>query len=201
MIKAALALHGATQDQSYLADALRFAASLRVHHWDDDNPGYFLSADDAEALILRPRSNVDEATPSANALMGANLVRLWHLTGKDDYRRDADAMLEAAAGAIATNLFAAAGTLNALDMRIDAVDLVILGPAGEGRDALLDVVRESPDRNIILSTHASADALPASRPAFGKSTVDGQATAYLCRGEVCSLPITAADSLRLALAS
>jgi uncharacterized protein YyaL (SSP411 family) len=199
MIKAALALHGATQQQSYLADAERCAASLRAHHWDADNPGYFLSADDAEALILRPRSNVDEATPSANALMGANLVRLFHLTGKDEYRRDADAMLEASAGAIATNLFTAAGMLNALDMRINAIDLVILAPAGEGNDAFLDVVRERPDRNIILSLHDSAAALPTTHPAFGKGAVEGQATAYLCRGETCSLPITAGDSLRVAL--
>ena len=42
---------------------------------------------DADALIVRPRSNVDEATPSANALMGVNLMRLWRLTGKDAYRR------------------------------------------------------------------------------------------------------------------
>jgi uncharacterized protein YyaL (SSP411 family) len=199
MIKAALALHSATHEQSYLEDAERFAASLRTHHWDNDNPGYFLSADDAEALILRPRSNVDEATPSANALMGANLVRLWHLTGKDEYRRDVDAMLESSAGAIATNLFTSAGTLNAVDMRINAIDLVILGKASEGREALLDVARDKPDRNIVLSLHDRANAVPQSHPAFGRSTVDGQATAYLCRGEVCSLPITAGDSLRVAL--
>ena len=42
------------------------------HHSDPSSPGYFLSADDAEALILRPRSTTDEATPSANSVMAAN---------------------------------------------------------------------------------------------------------------------------------
>ncbi len=199
MTKAALALHAATQDAAYLADAEGFAAELRSHHWDADHPGYFLSADDAEALILRPRSNVDEATPSANATMGANLVRLWHLSGKDGYRRDVDALLEASAGAIATNLFSAAGTLNALDARINAVDLVIVaaadGAGGEGTDAFLDIARERPNRNLIVSVHAGAVQLPASHPAHGKTASTGKVTAYLCRGETCSLPITDADTL------
>ena len=72
MIKAALALHAATLDAGFVADAVRLVAALRRHHWDPSSPGYFLSADDAEALILRPRSTTDEATPSANSVMAAN---------------------------------------------------------------------------------------------------------------------------------
>ena len=92
MIKAALALYAATLDVGFVADAVRLAAALRRHHWDPSAPGYFLSADDAEALILRPRSTTDEATPSANSVMAANAIRLWRLTGDDSYRADADAI-------------------------------------------------------------------------------------------------------------
>ncbi len=56
MTKAALALHGATLDDSWLAEARSFAAAMRAHHWDDAAPGYFLSADDAEALIVAARA-------------------------------------------------------------------------------------------------------------------------------------------------
>ncbi|HXZ68321.1 MAG TPA: hypothetical protein VEH07_07020, partial [Alphaproteobacteria bacterium] len=34
-----------------------------------------------------------------------------------------------------------------------------------------------------------------SHPAFGKSPVDGKPTAYVCRGNVCSLPVTTAEEL------
>ena len=116
MIKAALALHEATFDPVWLAHAERLAATLRRHHWDGARPGYFLSADDAEALIIRPRSETDDATPSAASLMAANLIRLWRLTGRDAYRADVDAVLAAAAPAIAANLFATTGLLSALDL-------------------------------------------------------------------------------------
>jgi len=34
-----------------------------------------------------------------------------------------------------------------------------------------------------------------SHPAFGKKAVDGKPTAYVCRGNVCSLPVTDPEEL------
>ncbi len=138
MITAALALHVATLEPGYLTTAEKLAATLRSHHRDDATPGYFLSADDAEALIVRPRSVTDEATPSANSVMAQNLVRLWHLTGADAYREDADAIIQASAPAVAANLFATTGMLSALDLRLHATDVVIVAPTGVQPSTLVD---------------------------------------------------------------
>jgi uncharacterized protein YyaL (SSP411 family) len=190
MIKAALALHAATFAPAYLADAEALAATLRQHHWDAAAPGYFLSADDAEALVVRPRSATDEATPSADALMAANLVRLWRLTGNDAYRGDADALLAASGGAIASNLFATAGLLNALDLRLRVTDIAVIAPPGSDPAALLATARTSPSHALVITLHSDGDTLPADHPAHGKTAVGGRATAYACRGETCSLPVT-----------
>jgi uncharacterized protein YyaL (SSP411 family) len=195
MVKAALALHAATLDRGYVDDAERLADALRTHHWDSETPGYFLSADDAEGLILRPRSNVDEATPSANALMGANLVRLWRLTGNDDYRRDVDAMLSASSGAIAANLFSAAGTLNALDLRLGAIDVVVLHPPATDATTMLAEIRRHWSPNLVLSAHTDTASLPTNHPAAAKPAVDRKVTVYVCRGETCSLPVTDPERL------
>ncbi len=197
MIKASLALHAATQEPAYLARAEDLAATLRRHHWDDASPGYFLAADDAEALILRPRSTTDEATPSAGSLMAANLVRLWRLTGNDTYRADADAVIGAAP--IADNLFAAAGMLSALDLRLGAVDLVLVSPAGDGDGALLSTARDAWTPNVVLTVHEQSATLPPGHPASGKTAADGNVTAYVCHGETCSLPLTDAAALASAL--
>jgi uncharacterized protein YyaL (SSP411 family) len=194
LIKAALALHAATLAPRYLADAERLAASLRDRHWDADHPGYFLSADDADALIVRPRSNVDEATPSANAVMGVNLMRLWRLTGKDRYRRDLDDLLAASAGTVAANLFASAGTLNALDARLNAVDIVVVRSAGTDPGPLLDAVRSRWTHNLVLSVHDDVALLPEIHPAAGKTAIAGKPSVYVCRGETCSLPVTEPDA-------
>ena len=190
MIKAALSLYTATFDSNYLADAEGFAATLRAYHWDKQSPGYFLTADDADPLIIRPRANIDEATPSANAVMGANLARLWRLTGNDQYRSDLDDMFEASAGAAAANVFAAAATLNALDLRLNAVDIVIAAPPGADPAIILDEIRRHWSPSFVLSIHDEVTKLPDSHPAAGKTAVNGQVTAYVCRGETCSRPVT-----------
>lgn len=193
MIKASLALHAATLEPAYLATAEALAAIVRAHHWDAAEPGYFLSADDAEALILRPRSATDEATPSANSVMAANLVRLWRLTGKDAYRADADAVI--AAAPIAENLFAAAGMLSALDLRLGAVDIALVLPPGTDHAPMLDAARRAWTPNTILVATDDPATLPAGHPAHGKASISGQPTAYVCHGETCSLPVTDPDAL------
>jgi uncharacterized protein YyaL (SSP411 family) len=194
MIRGALALYAATADRAYLDDARHFTATLHRHHFDDETPGYFLSADDAEALIIRPRSNVDEATPSANALMTQNLVRLWRLTGEDAYRDDADRIIAASAPAVVENIFAASGLLNGLDLRLGAVDVVIIAPSRDGGD-LVAAARSHATPNMILALVADGADVPADHPAAGKSAIAGRATAYVCRGETCSLPVTDAAAL------
>ena len=145
------------------------AAIARAHHWDTETPGYFLSADDAEALIMRPKATTDEATPSATSLMAQNLVRLWHLTGNDVYRRDIDDVLTAQAASVANNLFATTGLLNALDLRLGAIDVVVVKPAEASADELLTAVRYRWTPNTILSVHDDTVRLPTGHPAAGKT--------------------------------
>ena len=201
MIKAALALHAATLDPAYLAEAQSLAATLRRHHWDAERPGYFLSADDAEALIIRPRADRTRRRPSANALMAANLVRLWHLTGDDGYRRDADDLIAASAA-----------DRRRQSLRRHRPAQRARPPAQRDRRRPRPAARRatpapsSPPSapritpNIILSVHDDAVALPPGHPAAGKTAIGGRVTAYVCRGEVCSLPVTEPAELAALLA-
>ena len=54
MIRAALALHEATGEHAYLERALAWQATLDRHYANPANGGYFLTADDAEGLVVRP---------------------------------------------------------------------------------------------------------------------------------------------------
>ena len=42
---------------------------------------YYLTAADAEGLVIRPASTADEATPNHNAVAAQNLIRLAVLAG------------------------------------------------------------------------------------------------------------------------
>ena len=54
MIKAGLALHEATGDSVFLDQAVAWQRALDRHYANPDIGGYFLTADDAEGLVIRP---------------------------------------------------------------------------------------------------------------------------------------------------
>jgi uncharacterized protein len=85
LIKALIDLHQAslaleqTDAQKWLTAALNVQQEFDRTLWAVDG-GYYSSADVADDLILRERSWMDNATPSANGVAIANLVRLAFLS-------------------------------------------------------------------------------------------------------------------------
>ena len=118
MIRAALALYEATGERVYLDRALAWQNAFDAHYADSDTGGYYLSADDASDLLLRPHSTSDDATPNPNAVAAQNLVRLAVLAGDDKWREKADRLIEGILSAAERNLFGHMALLNALDLRL-----------------------------------------------------------------------------------
>ena len=83
MVRAALALHEATGERDYLERALTWQAALDRHYANPQTGGYFLTADDAEGLVVRPHAASDDATPNPNAIAAQNLVRLAGFAGHE----------------------------------------------------------------------------------------------------------------------
>ena len=201
MIRAALALFEATMQGSYLAQAERWAGTVAAHYHDAENGAYFYSADDAEALIARTRTVVDNATPAGNGVMAQNLARLYLLTGQERYRAGAQEILDAFAADVRRNALAAPSLLNGLDLLLNATQLVIIGEADDpAADALARAAFAAPAANLVLQRLPPGAALPPAHPAQGKGMRDGAATAYVCVGTACSAPITDAPALADALA-
>ena len=187
MIKAALALTEATGDRAYLDQAVAWHQALDRHYANPGNNGYFLTADDAEGLIVRPSATSDDATPNPNAVAAENLVRLAVLTGDDTWRGRADQLLEGVLAGATQNLFGHVALLNALDFRLRAAEIVCTGPDAEAfaREAL-----KLPHLSRIVLRAPSADALPPSHPAQDKVKAASGSAAFVCVGERCSLPVT-----------
>jgi uncharacterized protein len=201
MSRAALVLAEATGEASYIVAAETWVAVLDKHYADRVAGGYFFTADDTADVILRNKSAADHATPSGNATMVEVLARLFYLTGKSLYRDQAEALVGAFAGEIARNFFPLASFLNAGEFLQGALQLVIIGQR-EAADtqALLKAVLAHSLPDLVLSVIAEGERLPTGHPAAGKERAKGQATAYICRGMTCSLPITDPAGLDRALA-
>ena len=200
MARAALVLHEATGGDGYLAAAKDWAAVADARYRDDAEGGYFLTADDAEALIVRTKTAADNATPAGNATMAGVLARLFYLTGDDAYRLGSEAVLSAFSGEIAKNPFACPAMLCANEFLQRCTQIVVAGdPDAPDARALADAAWRAPCMNRLIVPAGAAAALPPGHPAGGKGPVGGKAAAYVCVGQACSLPLTDPEALRAAL--
>ncbi|MGB3274021.1 MAG: thioredoxin domain-containing protein [Xanthobacteraceae bacterium] len=194
MIRAALALYEATGEPEFLAQAVRWQTALDTHYADREHGGYYLTADDAEGLIVRPHATVDDAVPNHNGLIAQNLVRLAALTGDDRYRAQADALFSALLPIAQDNVFGHLSLLNALDLKLTGPEIVVTGRSPDA-DALLMAARRLPHATSIVLHISDAASLPANHPARAKAESIQGAAAFVCRGQSCSLPVTDAQAL------
>jgi len=198
--RAALALHSATGEADYLATAERWVAVLDRHYWDAAGGGYFFSADDTADLIQRGKHAQDNAVPPGNALMVGALTRLYLATGEERYRERAARIVAAFAGELGRNFFPLATLINQNEFMLNPLQVVLAGEA-DGADllALRRVVLDRSLPDLVLQQVAPGAKLPPHHPAAGKQPIAGKATAFVCRGQTCSLPITDAAALGRAL--
>jgi uncharacterized protein YyaL (SSP411 family) len=192
--KAALALYEATGERPYLDQAVTWQRTLDRHYANPDNNGYFLTADDAEGLVVRPAATNDDATPNPNAIAAANLVRLAVLAGDDRWREKADRLFEGVLGAAGENLIGHAALLNALDLRLRGAEIVVTG-TGARAEALIAAALRLPFLDRIVLRAPTADALPAAHPAREKIAAAPEGAAFVCVGERCSLPVVEPEML------
>ncbi len=196
MIRAALALHEATGKRHYLERALAWQNAFDAHYADNDTGGYYLSADDASDLLLRPHSTQDDATPNPNAVAAQNLVRLAVLAGDDTWREKADRLIDGILSAAERNLFGHVALLNALDLRLRGAEIVSIGSQAEH---FAQAALKLPFLDRIVLRAASANDLPASHPAQEKVKATLAGAAFVCVGERCSLPVTSPDQIAQAV--
>ena len=124
-IKALLDLHQATislqadapeHQTDWLTEAVRIQDEFDQYLWSVELGGYYNTAKDASRdLLIRERSYADNATPSANGIAIANLVRLSLLTENLDYFDRAEQSLQAFASVMQQSPSACPTLFTALD--------------------------------------------------------------------------------------
>src|SRR6478735_46753 len=197
MIRAALALYEATGERPYLEYALSWQTAFDTHYADQDTGWYYLSADDASDLLLRPHSTHDDATPNPNAVAAQNLVRLAALTGDEKWREKADRLIEGILSATERNMFGHVALLNALDLRLTGAEIVV---TGKDSDQTVKTALKLPFVDRIVLRVADPSDLPASHPAQ-ENIKSAPRAVFVCIGERCSLPITEPADIATALAA
>jgi hypothetical protein len=184
LVDAFTRLAEATGEARWIAEARTVADTLLDRFWDPDRGGLFTTGDGSDAPVVRQKDFLDNATPAANSLAAAALLRLAALTGEDRYRDRAEQIL-ALFGPLAANAPSAfAHLLGALDLHHGGItEVVVVG----GRSDLVRAVQRR-----FLPSAVLAWGEPYDSPLWeGRD----EGLAYVCQNYACLLPASTVEAL------
>lgn len=193
-----LTLYQLTGDQSWLSTAAELVSLALRHFADPDRPGrWFDSADDAEALMVRPADPLDGATPSGASLIAEALLTIGHIVDGEWAARYG----EAAADTLLAHSPLLARAPRSAGHWLAVAEAAVRGPlqvavsSPEVGSELLSVARRiAPGGTIVVGGPVDSSPLLA-----GRDRVRGLDAAYVCRGRTCDLPVTTERELADAL--
>jgi uncharacterized protein len=192
-----LALYEATFDERWFTTARSLADAI-LDRFSDLAGGFYDTAIDHEQLVTRPKDIQDNATPSGSAMATLVLLRLAALTGESRYRDAAERALATATPYMARYPQAFAQWLQAADFALAPVaEVAIVGELDDPatRELLEAAAGGYAPNRVIAASPLTAG--PSAVPLLAERTrLEGRATAYVCRGFACRLPVTDADALR-----
>ncbi|MFM2072196.1 MAG: hypothetical protein RLZZ623_2459 [Actinomycetota bacterium] len=190
LVDAFTRLGEASGQARWIHEACEVADTMLDHFWDTTNGGLFTTADDAEALIVRQKDLMDNATPSANSVAAVALLRLAALTGEARYANHAHQILQLLARPMPQAPTAFSNALAAVDLV--AHGIVEIAVAGDRPD-LVAVTRETWRPNAVLAWGEPYDS-----PLWHHRS---EGFAYVCEHFSCQQPVSESEALRAQLAA
>jgi uncharacterized protein YyaL (SSP411 family) len=199
-----LELYEATFEARWLEEAVALNACMVRHFHDAEGGGFFHTADDSEALLVRTKDGFDGAIPSGNGVAACNLARLGRLTGDAELERLAWGTLAAFGASLVEQSLGHSQMLIALDFLLGPPVEIVL--AGEHTDATLQAMaREARGRllpgAVLLHRPPEDDAAILRLAPFMRELIAPAqgAVAYVCRHRACELPVRTLKDFRVRL--
>jgi uncharacterized protein YyaL (SSP411 family) len=193
LIQGLLDVYETSFEVKWLAWAMRLQEQQDALFWDKTG-GYFATRAEASHVLVRMKDNFDGPEPSANSVAAMNLLRLWQVTDRQDWRDKANSTFEAFADRLSSQGTAVPQLAAALDFSLSKPKQVIIAgdPAATDTKAMLRLVhaRFIPNKVLLLADGgAGQEQLARWLSVIGNITRrNGRATAYICEDYVCRLP-------------
>jgi len=183
-------------DEKYLNLSLKLGHHLINHFWDSQNNSFFMTSDDHEKLIIRPKSNYDLSLPSGNSVSAFALLRLYHLSQEQTFLEITTKIMESQAQMAAENPFGFGYLLNTISMYIQKpVEITLLNTENSKicESLLLDYLP-----NSILVTIKNSSQLDnlSKYPFFTGKLFEDKTTVFVCKNFSCSLPLHTVDEVK-----
>jgi hypothetical protein len=176
----------------YLTEAIRLTDLMISEFWDESAGGFYFTANNHEALLMRPKDFYDNAVPAGNSVATDVLLKLSKITGDEKYERFAVTVLKMVAPQISRYAQAFGRVLSTMEFYLNSTkEVVIIGEKGNQLEKA--VWREYlPNKVVVLAGEENNESIPLLQE---RKTLDGKATAYVCENFVCQKPVTAPEEL------
>uniref|UniRef100_A0A9J8A8B8 Spermatogenesis associated 20 n=1 Tax=Cyprinus carpio carpio TaxID=630221 RepID=A0A9J8A8B8_CYPCA len=184
---------------------LQWAEELQLRQdqlfWDSQGSGYFCSDPSDPTLLLALKQDQDGAEPSANSVSAMNLLRLSHLTGRQDWIQRSQQLLTAFSDKLIKVPVALPDMVRSvMAQHYTLKQIVICGqPDAEDTASLISCVNSLflPHKVLMLADGNTEGFLYQRLPVLSTLVAqEGKATAYVCENFACALPVTCPQELR-----
>jgi uncharacterized protein YyaL (SSP411 family) len=187
----------------YLEKAIKYTDFMLQHFWDPVDRTLYFTSDDHEQLIVRTKSLYDLAIPSGNSVAASDLLRLYHLTQKNDYLEKAEQIMKAGATSSAENPFGFGQLLMAIYLYVKKpIEITVrtTDNIGEGQKMARWISKQfMPNAITVIVENQSQLSQLQEYPFFsGTNSTKTNQTDYavICRDFTCSVPIYSLSSLQ-----
>ncbi len=199
--EAMIDVYEATGHERYLHEAVSLAERILKDFADCDHGGFFTTATDHEALIIRGREGADGATPSGNAVAASALARLSYHGDREDFRTAATNAIRAYGQQIGQVPRGFPKSLMVVDLLLRGpVELAVVGSSGDrGYDQLRCAVNSCFVPYRILAYRQNLESESTHPLLAGKTLVNGKSALYICKNFACQAPITDPQAVPSAL--
>jgi len=182
-------------DPKYLKLALKLGHHLVDHFWDSENNSFFMTSDNHEKLIIRPKSNYDLSLPSGNSVSAFVMLRLFHFSQEQQFLEITTKIMESQAQMAAENPFGFGYLLNTILIYLEKpVEITIINT--ENSQLCNSILLEYLPNSITVTVQNSDQLSSLSEyPFFAGKTFEEKTSAFVCKNFTCSLPLHTIDEI------
>jgi uncharacterized protein YyaL (SSP411 family) len=193
LIYGLLNLYQATFNLAYAEEAAALQEKMLQDFWDAGSGGFFSTANESQALPVRPKELYDGAIPSANSVSLLNLLWLARLTGDPKWDKHAHDHLRAFAGTVKAQPTAFSFFLLGVDFALRPGQEVVIAAdpdKTEARQMLAALnLNFAPHKVALVKSDQNAQRLAKfAGYTDGLQLLEGKATAHVCKGFACKEP-------------
>ncbi|MGH8203461.1 MAG: thioredoxin domain-containing protein [Steroidobacteraceae bacterium] len=176
----------------FRVEDLRFALALAdalLHEFRDrGRGGFWFTAAGRDPPLYRPKGFADESMASGNGVAALALSRLGWLTGEARYLEAGESTIRAGWASLESAPQAHASMLIALGEQLEPAEITIIrGAEAESSEWCAALAAAWDPGRLAIAIPSAVAGLPAALAAKGAKE---RTVAYVCRGPVCSEPIT-----------